>query len=154
MDWSLADLVVFAGMLGAITGALALAFRRAPNRRYRAAAAVALLAAFLLCWANGAVGIIGSENNDANLMFAAVLALAVIGAAVARFKPRGMMRAMVATAAAQVLVGVIALLASAGTEGNRWPWDVIVATAFFAALWLTAGWLFRRAAAGAARATA
>jgi hypothetical protein len=52
-----------------------------------------------------------------------------------------------ATAAAQTLVAVIALLGGFGAEGNAWPWDVIVATLFFSGLWLTSAILFQRAAA-------
>ena len=146
MNWSPADFVVFGAMLGALAGGLALAFRHAPNARYRAAAAVALLAAVLLFWVNGAVGIIGGENDDANLVFVGVLGLAAVGAALSRFRPLGMFRAMAVTALAQLVVGVVAVAGGLGTGGARWPADLIAATAFFTALWLLSGWLFRRSA--------
>ena len=57
---------------------------------------------------NLAVGVIGSEENPANLMFGGVLAVGIVGAVVARFRPRGMARALVSTAVAQTTVGVIA----------------------------------------------
>ena len=38
--------------------------RKTGDAAYRTAVGVALAAAFLLIWVNGAVGIIGSENND------------------------------------------------------------------------------------------
>jgi len=44
---------------------------------------------------------------------------------------------LVATALAQALVAVIALVAGMG--------HILVATAFFGALWLASAWLFRRA---------
>jgi len=147
VNWSAADFAVFGTLLACAGGAFELAARMTRNTAYRAAVGVALAAAFLLVWANGAVGIIGSEGNPANLMFAGVLAVGLVGAAVARLRPRGMARALVATALAQALVAVIALVAGMG--------HILVATAFFGALWLASAWLFRRAtlepaAAGAA----
>lgn len=138
VNWSGADFAVFGAMLACAGGAFELAARMTRNFAYRAAVGVALVAAFLLVWANGAVGIIGSEDNPANLMFAGVLAVAIIGAVVARFRPRGMARALVATALAQALVAVITVVAGLGY--------IFVATGFFAALWLASAWLFRRAA--------
>jgi hypothetical protein len=46
------------------------------------AAGVALATDFLLVWINGVVGIIGSEQEDANLLHGAVLAVGLLGAAV------------------------------------------------------------------------
>jgi hypothetical protein len=138
VNWTTADFVVFGAMLACAGGAFELATRMTRNTAYRAAVGVALAAAFLLVWANGAVGIIGSEDNPANLMFGGVLAVGLVGAAVARFRPQGMARALVATALAQVLAAVVAAVAGMGY--------IFVATAFFAALWLGSAWLFRRAA--------
>ena len=42
--------------------------RKTGHAAYRAALGLALGSAMLLGWVNGAVGIIGSENNEANLM--------------------------------------------------------------------------------------
>jgi hypothetical protein len=137
-DWSLADFAVFGAMLVGAGGTFELAARMTRSTAYRAAVGVALVAAFILVWANGAVGIIGSEDNPANLMFGGVLAVGVVGAAVARFRPQGMARALVATALAQAVVAVIAAVAGMGY--------IFVATGFFGALWLASAWLFRRAA--------
>lgn len=112
---------------------------------YRAAIGVALATGLLLIWSNLALGLIGSEDNPANRMYAGVLAVALVGAIVARFRPAGMARAMTATAAAQALVAAIALTAPVST-GPVWPEDVIMLTGFFAALWLLSAWLFRKAA--------
>ena len=88
-----------------------LAARKTGNIAYRAAVGVALAAALLLVWINLAVGIIGNEDNPANLMYIGVLAVGTIGAIIARFQPHGMARALFATALAQGLVVVIALIA-------------------------------------------
>ena len=146
MDWDAADFAIFIALLVGVGVVYALAARKKASGPYRYAVGVALAAAFLLVWVNGAVGIIGSENNDANLMYVGVLAVAMIGALIARFHAPGMARAMYATALAQVLVAVIALVAGLGSAGPIWPRDVLALTAFFAALWLGSAWLFRKAA--------
>lgn len=146
MNWDIFDFAVFGAMLLGVGVVYALAKRRASNTTYRFAIGVALAAAFLLVWVNGAVGIIGNENNDANMMFFGVLLVGVVGAIIARLRPKGMARAMYATAFAQALIAVIALVANLGPAGPSWPWDVLVLTGFFAALWLFSGRLFRKAA--------
>lgn len=146
VNWTLFDFV-FAGVLIVGTGLLfELAVRKAPNIEYRAAVGVALAAAFLLIWWSGAVGIIGSEDNAANFMYFGVLAVAIVGVVLARFQAQGSALAMVATALAQVSVGVIALVGGLGATDPSWPWDVVGLTGFFAALWLGSAWLFRRSA--------
>ena len=138
VDWGLADFV-FAGVLVAGVGATyELAVRRTRNRTYRAAAAVALAAAFILLWGNAAVGVIGSEDNPANRMFPGVIAVGFIGALLARFRPHGMAYALLATAFAQVLAAGVALGTGLGST--------VLVTVFFTALWLVAAALFRKAA--------
>jgi hypothetical protein len=108
---------------------------------YRAAAAVALFTALFLVWGNLALGVIGDEDNNANLMYVGVLVVGVIGAIIARFHADGMARAMFATAFAQASVGVVALIAGWGSA-----WDVVMLTTFFSGLWLLSSWLFAKAA--------
>ena len=146
VQWTALDFATFAVMLGGAGGAYELLARRGGGGRYRLAAALAVLTALLLVWVNLAVGIIGSERNDANLMYAGVLAVSVGGACLARLRAAGMARAMLATAAAQMLVGAVALAFGLGAGGAAWPKDVIGATAVLSAMWLASAWLFRRAA--------
>lgn len=148
VDWSPFDFVAAGLLLGGTGACIELVVRRSTSMAYRAAAGLALLAAFALIWLNGAVGIIGDESDDSNLMLAGVLAIALLGALVARFRPLGMARAMLATAAAQALVGVTAVLAGWGSTGAGHPWDIAILTAGFVALWLGSAWLFLRAARG------
>lgn len=144
--WDETDFIVFGAMLLAACGAYELAMRASGSIAYRAGAGVAVVAAFILVWMNLAVGIIGSEDNPANLMFAGVLATAIIGGLLVRFRPRGMARVLAATALAQVLAGTIALGAGWGSTGENWPQVIVVLTGFFTALWLLSAWLFRKAA--------
>ncbi|MCB5175304.1 hypothetical protein [Microvirga lenta] len=144
--WDETDFAVFGAMLFGACGTYELAARMTGSVAYRAAVGVAVAAAFVLIWINLAVGIIGSEDNPANLMYGGVLAAGIVGALVVRFQPRGMALALAATALAQVLVGVIALTAGLGSTGENWPRVILVLTGFFAALWLLSAWLFRKAA--------
>jgi hypothetical protein len=145
VDWSVADFVVFGALLAGIGGTYELALSRRGPITYRAAVGVALAATFFLVWLSLGVGVIGRDGDPANLMYAGVLALGIGGAILARGRPRGMARAMVATACAQVLVAVIALLAGLGTTTPNWPLDILGLTGFFTALWLLSAWLFRNA---------
>lgn len=135
-SWTAFDYLVFGTMLVIAGGAFELAARCMGNRLYRAAVAVAVCSAFVLVWVNLAVGIIGHESNPANLMYAGVLAVGLTGAVLARLRPRGMARALVATALAQGLAAIIALVAG---WGQTFP-----VTAFFVSLWLLSAHLFRR----------
>lgn len=146
VDWNPADFAVFGAMLFGACGAYELAVRMNSIVIYRAAVGVAVVAAFVLTWINLAVGIIGSEDNPANLMYGGVLAAGLLGALIVRFQPHGMACALVATALAQIAVGVIALVARLGSAGENWPGAIVVLTGFFASLWLLSAWLFRMAA--------
>lgn len=147
--WDLADFV-FAGVLIVGVGvAYELTVRMTGNTPYRAAVAVALVAAFILIWINLAVGIIGTEDNPANLMYGGVLVVGIIGAVIARFRPDGMARALFAAALAQAVVAAIALIA--GMQSPVSPAiEILGLNGFFAALWLGSAWLFRKAARGQA----
>lgn len=144
--WDVADFAISGAMLVCIGVTYELAARRTGNTAYRSAAGVALATAFILVWVNGAVGVIGNERDGANLMYGGVLAVGIIGAIIARFQPHGMARALFATALAQTLVAVIALIAGFGSTGPTWPLDILMLTGFFVALWLVSAWLFRKAA--------
>jgi hypothetical protein len=76
-----------------------------------------------------------------------VLVVGIIGAFIARVQPRGMARALFATAFAQALVAVIALIAGLGYPGSG-PLEILVLNGFFVALCVGSVWLFRRAAHG------
>jgi len=114
---------------------------------YRTAIGLTLASFFLLGWVNGAVGLIGSENNAANLMYAGVFLVCVVGTVLARLKPAGMARALLATALAQTLVAVIALVGRLGSSHSG-PLEIVTANGFFVALFVGSAALFRKAANG------
>lgn len=135
--WTGFDFLVFGLMLSILGGGIELAVRISRHHAYRAAAGIALIAGFLLVWMNLAVGIIGNEENPLNLMYGGVLAVGGLGALIARFRPAGMVRAMVAMATTQIVVAVIAQL------NGHFTWPL---TAAFVAVWIGSAWLFRKAA--------
>lgn len=154
VNWTASDFAFAGVLIGGVGLAYELAARSTGSLAGRAGWAVALGAAFLLVWVNAAVGIIGSEGNPANLMFAVVLAVGLGGALVARGRPEGMARAMAATAAAQALAGVVALAAGWGYDEPAASPAVVApaATALFTGLWLLSAWLFRTGARARAQA--
>jgi hypothetical protein len=68
----------------------------------------------------------------------------VLGTIVARLRARGMSLALLATAATQVLVTVVALITGVPPEASIV--DILGINAMFAALFCLSAWLFRRAA--------
>ena len=141
VDWGAEDFVVFGAMLAAACGALELLLRRPADPWYFAAFVLAVATAFVLLWANLAVGVIGAEDHPANALYLGVFAVGAIGALLARLRPRGMAWTLAATALAQAAVALAAILvwsvAWAAAVGPNLP---------FVALWLLAAAAFGRSA--------
>jgi GNAT superfamily N-acetyltransferase len=134
--------VTFAGMgLANETAA-----RKADTLVYKIALAVAVAAAVFLVWSALAVGIIGGTGDPADLMYAGVLAVGVAGAVLARFRPRGMARALLATALAQAVVAGIALIAGKHEAPITSVAEILGINGLFVALFAGSAWLFGRAA--------
>lgn len=120
--------------------------RKAGNHAHRAAVGVALAAAVMLIWVVGSVGVIGEDGDPADLMYGGVLAIGVVGAVIARFRPEGMARALLATALATALVAVIALVAGKHEAPISSVGEILGLNGLFAALFIGSAWLFRHAA--------
>ena len=149
MDWSPFDFIFWGGML--LTGCALFegGMRLSRNWPYRAGVAVAAGTAFMLVWVSGAVGVIGSEDHPANLLYAGLLGVGVIGAALARLRAGGMALTFAAMAAAQVVIAVLTLAFGWGREeAANWLQVTVVANTVFAGAWALSAVLFRRAARG------
>lgn len=146
VNWTPLDFAVAAAMIGGVGIAFELTVRATRSSAYRGAVAIALAAAFLLIWINGAAGIIGNEDNPLNLLYVGIIAIAFGGAAWARFRPKGASRAMLAAAVANSALGVVAV--AAGGSEPPGVIGLIVLNGFFVALFLGSAWLFGIAAEG------
>lgn len=138
VDWTLSDFVIMGILLSTACGAYEVATRMNRNTMYRLGAGVAVVTGFLTVWVNLAVGMILSENNLENLVFLGVLAIAILGALIARFRARGMAVAMTAAAVAQLACAVW------GAMIDRIHVGLLIAV--FAGFWLASAALFRVAA--------
>lgn len=146
VNWGPADFAIAAALMAGVGLPLELLSRKEGSRAYRAGVGVALLTVALLVWGSAALGIIGSEDNPANLMYLGVLAVGIAGAIIARFRPEGMARALGATTVAQVLVFIMALIAGEHKSGVSPASELLGLTALFFALWLLSAWQFQKAA--------
>ena len=138
VKWDGRDFAVMGVLLAVACGLYELGVWMSGNTVYRAAFAIAVFTGLLTVWVNLAVGMLGSENNLENLMFAGVLLIGAGGALAARFRPRGMAWAMGAAALAQLLVCVIALVIGFRELG-------VFFAACFALPWFVSAGLFRKA---------
>lgn len=145
--WSPFDFVVAFVLLAGTGLTYQWVARKTATLAHRAAVGVALGTALLLVWVNLAVGVIGDEGNPANAMYLGVLAVGIVGAAVTRLRPRGMVRTMFATALAQALVAVIALALGLGGPSTS-ALEIVGGNGMFVALFIASALLFRHAPHG------
>ncbi|QLQ12563.1 MAG: hypothetical protein HZY74_03640 [Brevundimonas sp.] len=146
VQWTAFDFIVAGIMLSSLVGAFELVVRLTGNWAYRAAVVVAAFAAFLMVWAQGAVGLVGSEDDAFNLIFLIPLLIGATGCFIANFKAAGMSRMLATMAVVQLItVGI-------GFAVTRDPDCLILLAWVFA--WSLSAWLFGRAARVAPDATA
>ncbi len=143
VNWSVIDFLVMGVLIFSTGLAFVLIIRNSQNFIYRVAIASAIGSTFLLIWVNLAVGLIGSGPNPGNLMYLGVLAVIIIGTYLARFTPRGMERAMLATSGSLVLLAIVALLMNMQQYPGSSVKEIILVNAFFGALFAISGLLFR-----------
>jgi hypothetical protein len=135
--WSGGDFVFAAVALGLCGISFEATMRATSNWAGRFAAGFAVAAGVVIVVGNGAVGMIGDEGNPYNLYFLSAIAVAVLGAAVARVRASGMALAMLAA-------GIV----HAGVALGGWTADPKGAglSLGLAGLWLVSAALFRKAA--------
>ena len=140
VNWSLGDFLVMGALLAAVCGIVEVAARRGGSLAYKLGVMAAVGGGFLIVWANLAVG---HEHPPYDLYFYGALTAGIAIAAFARFKPAGMMVAMLVTAAALVIVLRLFMVHEADAEGGNLL-VTTVASAMIASPFLLAAWLFRR----------
>jgi len=141
VNWTAADFLIMGVMLGLACGAIELVVRLSGNWAYRFAVAAAVAGAFLVTWANLAVG---HEHTPYDYPFYLALLVGLVGSAIARLRPKGMMAAMLATAAALIVALRLLMVHEADAEGGNLL-VTAVASAAIASPFLISAWLFRKA---------
>lgn len=139
VNWTSSDFVVAGILLGGTALLIELGCRFSANLAGRAGWALLVLTCLLLIWINLAVGIIGSEDNPANLLYLVVLASVALGAVGGRFQAQAMSRVLYLTAALQLGVELVIQFAGLGAAP--------VINAAFMLLWLLAAGLLRNSGA-------
>lgn len=135
--WRSEDLPFAFVLIAAVGGAAEVALRLPLRWSARAGGLLALGTGAVLMIGNLAVGFAGSEDEPVNAIFRAVPAVALAGSLLAHFRPSGMARVLVITAAAQLTAGLVVLAAGHFTGPL---------TVAFTGLWLVAAFCFDRAA--------
>lgn len=147
-QWGPGDFVIFAVMLAVLCSLYEIAAWISDTITYRVAAGIVLLSSFALVFINLAVGIIGSEDHPANMMYFAVVLAGFLAALFVRFSAIGMVWVMTGMASAQVVVAIIgASVQWASPDFDRnMPLGTLVVSGAFALVWLAAAALFHAAA--------
>ncbi|HOI29631.1 MAG TPA: hypothetical protein PLZ15_07680 [Melioribacteraceae bacterium] len=143
--WNLMDFVIAGILLSGAGISFVLLTHKSGNRKYSIATGIAVGAALFMMWANLAVGIIGNEDNPANIMYLWVIGVGVVAAVIAQFKPKGMSYALLATALTQVIVVVIAYIEGNGNTFSEFR-ELITVNGFFIALWIISSALYLQSA--------
>ena len=137
VSWTASDFLFAGLMLGTVGVAFEVTMRMTRSWTYRFAMGFAVLAAFLIVLANGAVGMIGEEDNPYNLYFLAVIGLALVGAIASRLRAAPMSLVMLAAGAVHAALALGGM--SVDVRGAAF-------SAVFAGFWLISALLFRLAA--------
>lgn len=140
--WSLSDFIIAWILLFGAGLTYKLIAGKSGSIIYRSAIGAAVGTSLFLVWVNLAVGLIGSEGNPANLMYAGVLAVAFIGAIVVRLQAGGMARVMMVTAAAQAITAIIALIAGIHLSTDSSIFKILAVNGLFVAMWAGSSFLF------------
>jgi hypothetical protein len=119
---------------------------KTPRTCYLLGLALTVLTVVFLVLAIGALGIIGA-GGEADRPYVAVLVVGVVGAVLSRLRAPGMALTLLAMAAVQVVVPIIAVLRGETDDlSTGGLLDVATITAMYVVLFAAAAGLFRRAA--------
>ncbi len=140
-NWDPVDFLVMGSLLFGTGLAYEFVSSRVGAVAYRIAVGLALAAALTLIWVNAAVGIIG--DGPVNVLYVAVLAVLAVGSVMARLKPKGMARALFATALTQLFIPFVALAIQVVDFAPGVP-HVLALNSFFVLMFIGSGLLFRR----------
>ena len=137
VNWTASDFVFAAVLLGSVGLGVELTVRASGAWSYRGAMFIAIALTFLTVWANGAVGIIGNEDNPLNLLYLLSLLIGWVAAAIVRFRAQPTSRIVAAIAISQFAIAGVAAV------NGYWVW---IAAAVIGGGWSLSSFLFDRSA--------
>ena len=146
VNWSVFDFIIMGGLLFGTGIVYEFISGRSKDVLFKIAAGIGVISGLLLIWINLSVGIIGSEGNPANLLYAGVIFTGIVGALMVRFHSGGMARTLFITAFLQALVPMIALIfwKDAFNEPPGFG-GIFLLNSVFAVFFAISGFLFLRA---------
>lgn len=147
MNWTLFDFAVAGAMLAILGGTAALLMLKAGDWFYRLGMMGIVGTGVFLFISTGAVGIIGSEANDANMLYMLIILGVPAGSILVRFRPAGMRRVAIGAAIAQIAVPVIAWIGRIDLTPHSSLGDTAIITLFFCLLWAASTILLGKASA-------
>ena len=140
--WHLGDFVAVAIVLLSVCAIFDLAARASPNLPYLAGAGAGLAAGFGLFVVNGAVGLVGSEDEAHNVYFFVAIGIAIIGSFIAKGRAVPMSRTMLAAATSHIVVSAVLLIEANGVSDGD-PLAEIIGLSIFALVWLASATFFQ-----------
>jgi hypothetical protein len=153
VNWSLFDFIFAGAIIFGFGTTYKLITRKIESNIYKIATGLFLIAIVLLVWVNGAVGILGTENNPENMLYGGVVIIGILGSLSTQLKSKGMTVTLFMMALVQLLVPIIAFFIwkpeTMNAEEFLLSWHdkgilgVIGVTVFFVMLFLIAGLLYR-----------
>lgn len=144
LNWGVGDFIFVAVIFFGGLSAFRFVSGRGQGRMFHAAVALSLVTALSMIWITLAVGIIGSEDNQANIMYVGVLGIGLLGSLIARFRATGMSRTMLAVTIAQLVVTVVAVTVWK-PETEEHVFSTFILNLFYVMLFLSSALLFHRA---------
>ena len=145
MNWGAPDFIIVGALIFCTGTVVAYVIRKGRSLAYKAGVVVASGTTFFMIFANLAVGLIASGPNFANLMYAGVVAVCLIGIFISGFKASKLERTMYAAVFSLVVIAAISLI---GIDwlGKTSIIEIIAINGFFATGYIVAALLFRAGA--------
>lgn len=139
-NWTIGDFLFAGTMIGGVGLLYELAVRVSSSRAFRAGAAVALGASFLLVWST----LVRDDGNG--IGFFLIVMAAGVGAFAGRLNADSLARTMLGVAVMQAMFGLAAATAPVVSKVPGASMFYIFYSCFFCLLWLVSAGLFRAAA--------
>ena len=119
------------------------------NKTYKSALALGLFGGFMILWIEGGVGINGPSHVVTEWIEISVFSVGIVGAVIARFQPKGMSYALLATGLAQMAAIGVAIMYDLHTLEGSSVAEIGMLNSFFALIFFGSSYLFKKASSSA-----